>query len=93
MLTYERIMNDKLLQLASESQTIISLNILSFSAITNLCTKYIQNFSEQIMQPIDVSLNIIFLYSLSSAIELINTCPEDTSSIIVSKDLSFIPIP
>ena len=83
----EQRMYEKLSQLNIETPTDSSLKILSFSAITNLCTTHILDFFEFSMTPIDISVTVQPTQSLPDVIVSIKECPEDIIFLTISSEI------
>lgn len=73
----EKQMNEKLSLLETKSTSPISLNILSFSAISNFCINHIFDFSKYAGSSFDITCRIISPTSISQASKMIETCSED----------------
>lgn len=87
VLTGEQMMHEKLAQLNNETPADLSFQILSFSAITNLCTTHILDYYDIGMAPVDVSVTVHPTQSLPDAIATIKECSENIIFLTISAEV------
>lgn len=85
----EKQMNEKLSLLETKSTSPVSLNILSFSAISNFCINYIFDFSKYLKTPLNITCRIISPTSISEAEKIIKSCSENI--IFITLNTSYLP--